>query len=247
MKISLITVVYNNKTVIEDAIRSVLSQNYKDIEYIIIDGASTDGTLNIIDKYKKKISRVVSEKDNGTYDAMNKGLKLATGDIVGCLNSDDFYANNNVISTVAKVFSERKVDCCYSDLDYVSKNKTEKVVRKWKSRYYEDGLFRKGWHPPHPTLFIKKDVYRKYGYFNLDLKIGADYELMLRFLEKHRINSYYIPEVLIKMRIGGSSNRSIMQILKANYECYKAFKINGMKPNLLIIFYKLLSKIKQIV
>ncbi|MCK5706674.1 MAG: glycosyltransferase [Candidatus Aureabacteria bacterium] len=247
MKISVITVVYNNKAVIEDAIRSVLSQNYKDIEYIIIDGASTDGTLNIIDKYKKKISRVVSEKDNGTYDAMNKGLKLATGDIVGCLNSDDFYANNNVISTVAKVFSERKVDCCYSDLDYVSKNKTEKVVRKWKSRYYEDGLFRKGWHPPHPTLFIKKDVYRKYGYFNLDLKIGADYELMLRFLEKHRINSYYIPEVLIKMRIGGSSNRSIMQILKANYECYKAFKINGMKPNLLIIFYKLLSKIKQIV
>ena len=247
MKISVITVVYNNKAVIEDAIRSVLSQNYKDIEYIIIDGASTDGTLNIIDKYKKKISRVVSEKDNGTYDAMNKGLKLATGDIVGCLNSDDFYANNNVISTVAKVFSERKVDCCYSDLDYVSKNKTEKVVRKWKSRYYEDGLFRKGWHPPHPTLFIKKDVYRKYGYFNLDLKIGADYELMLRFLEKHRINSYYIPEVLIKMRIGDSSNRSIMQILKANYECYKAFKINGMKPNLLIIFYKLLSKIKQIV
>ena len=247
MKISVITVVYNNKAVIEDAIRSVLSQNYKDIEYIIIDGASTDGTLNIIDKYKKKISRVVSEKDNGTYDAMNKGLKLATGDIVGCLNSDDFYANNNVISTVAKVFSERKVDCCYSDLDYVSKNKTEKVVRKWKSRYYEDGLFRKGWHPPHPTLFIKKDVYRKYGYFNLDLKIGADYELMLRFLEKHRINSYYIPEVLIKMRIGGSSNRSIMQILKANYECYKAFKINGMKPTPLIIFYKLLSKIKQIV
>lgn len=247
MKVSIITVVFNNRDYIRDCIESVIHQDYKNIEHIIIDGASTDGTLEVIYEYEDKITKLVSETDNGIYHAMNKGLDLATGDIIGFLNSDDFYAGKDVVSKVVKAISDKNVDCCYSDLEYVDRSKIGKVVRRWTSRSYEDDLFLKGWHPPHPTLFIKTDIYKKYGHFNVDLKIGSDYEIMLRFFEKYKINSYYIPEVLIKMRAGGSSNRSIAQILKANYECYRAFKINGMKPTPLIIFNKLLSKIKQIV
>lgn len=246
MKVSIITVVYNNKKTIKDAIESVLNQTYKNIEYIVIDGASNDGTVEIVQSYSNKIDKFISEPDNGLYDAMNKGLKLATGNIIGILNSDDFYASNNIIEKVVNVFNENNIDSVYGDLVYVDSNNTDKIVRYWKSIPFKKGLFRKGWHPAHPTFFVKKDVYDKYGIFNLDFKIAADYEIMLRFLEKYKISTYYIPEILVKMRIGGESNKNIKNIVRANIECYKAWKINELKPPLLLGIKKPFSKLSQV-
>ena len=245
MKISIITVVYNNKDTIKDAIESVLNQTYQNIEYIIIDGVSTDGTVDIIKSYGDKIDKVISEPDKGIYDAMNKGIKLASGDIIGILNSDDFYANNNIIEKVVKEFEDKKVDSVYGDLVYVNAKDTNKIVRYWKSKPYKKGLFTKGWHPAHPTFFVKKEIYDKYGIFNLDFKIAADYELMLRFLEKYQISNSYIPEIFVKMRLGGESNQSIKNIIKANIESYNAWKINGLYINLFMILLKPLSKLFQ--
>jgi len=245
MKVSIITVVYNNEDTIKDAIESVLNQTYKNIEYIIIDGVSTDGTVEVIKSYGDKIDKFISEKDNGIYDAMNKGIKLASGDIVGILNSDDFYANNNIIEKVVKEFEDKKVDSVYGDLVYVNAKDTNKIVRYWKSKPYKKGLFTKGWHPAHPTFFVKKEIYDKYGIFNLDFKIAADYELMLRFLEKYQISNSYIPEIFVKMRLGGESNQSIKNIIKANIESYNAWKVNGLYINLFMILLKPLSKLFQ--
>jgi glycosyltransferase len=245
MKVSIITVVYNNKDTIKDAIESVLNQTYKNIEYIIIDGGSIDGTVEIIKSYGNKIDKFISEKDNGIYDAMNKGIKLATGDIVGILNSDDFYASNDIIEKVVNEFKEKKVDSVYGDLVYVNAKNTDKIVRYWKSKPFKEGLFKKGWHPAHPTFFVKKEIYDKYGIFNLDFKIAADYELMLRFLEKYKISSSYISEIFVKMRVGGESNQSIKNIIKANIESYKAWKVNDLKISSIRMFAKPLSKVFQ--
>ena len=245
MKVSIITVVYNNKDTIKNAIESVLNQTYKNIEYIIVDGASTDGTVEIIKSYGDSIDKFISEKDNGIYDAMNKGIRLASGDIIGILNSDDFYANNNIIEKVVKEFEDKKVDSVYGDLVYVNAKDTNKIVRYWKSKPYKKGLFKKGWHPAHPTFFVKKKIYEKYGLFNLDFKIAADYELMLRFLEKHQISNSYIPEIIVKMRLGGESNQSIKNIIKANIESYNAWKMNDLPPPFYLPFIKPLKKLKQ--
>ena len=245
LKVSIITVVYNNKSTIKNAIESVLNQTYKNIEYIVIDGASTDGTIEIIESYANKMDKFVSEPDKGIYDAMNKGLKLATGDIVGILNSDDIYANNKVIETVADAFQKNDCDAIYGDLVYVDKEDLNKIIRYWKSKPFKKGLFKKGWHPAHPTYFVKKDVYDRYGLFNHDFKIAADYELMLRFMEKYNINTHYIPEVLVKMRVGGESNRSLKNILKANIECYKAWQINNLKISPFIVIKKPFFKLFQ--
>lgn len=244
-KVSIITVSYNSAKTIEDAIKSVLSQTYPDIEYIIVDGGSTDGTLEIIGKYRDEISKFVSEPDKGIYDAMNKGIKLAAGEIVGILNSDDFYADENAVKKVVKTMEKEKADVCWGDLVYVLKIDFNKVVRFWKSSEYETGKFKIGWHPPHPTFFVKKHVYDKYGLFNLNLKIAADYELMLRFLEKYRVKSCYIPEILVKMRTGGESNKGIINVVKANFESYRAWRINGLKGGFFAVFLKPLSKIIQ--
>lgn len=246
MKVSIITVVWNNADTIKDAIESVLNQTYKNIEYIIVDGGSTDGTIEIIQSYGNKISKFISEKDEGIYDAMNKGIKLATGDIVGILNSDDFYKSNDVIETVVREFISKDIDCLYGDLEYVDKNDTSKVIRYWKSNPYKEGLFQKGWHPPHPTFFVKREIYYKYGMFNTNFKIAADYELMLRFLEKYKIKSSYIPKVLVRMRLGGASNKSVINIIKANIECYKAWKVNNLRVNpISILIAKPFSKLLQ--
>ncbi|MEK7634764.1 MAG: glycosyltransferase family 2 protein [Patescibacteria group bacterium] len=248
LKISIITVSYNSVATIEDTIKSVLSQTYQNIEYIIIDGKSTDGTLEIINKYKDKIAKIISEPDKGLFDAINKGIRLATGEIIGILHSDDLYNNEKVISIVAKEMEEKKLDACWSDLVYVNRDDTSKIVRVWKSSSYEEGKFRKGWMPPHPTFFAGKNIFEKYGVYNLNFKLAADYELMLRFLEKYKIKSNYIPEILMKMRVGGVSNRSfknIKTIVKSNIDCYRAFKENGLKINPLIILIKPLSKIFQ--
>ncbi len=183
----------NGKVSVEDCIKSVRSQSYDNIEHIIIDGGSTDGTQDVIDKYGDKISHFVSEPDNGIYDALNKGIKRATGSVVGLLHSDDLYANENVIDLVAQAFNKNNIDSCYGDLLYVSKSNINKTIRYWKSSNYSFEKFKAGWMPPHPTFFVKKEIYDRYGCFNTDFRIAADYELMLRFFVEHRISSHYLP------------------------------------------------------
>jgi len=245
MKVSIITIAYNSAETIEDTIRSVASQTYSDIEYIIIDGKSTDNTLSIIDKHKASVSKLVSEKDNGIYDAMNKGVKLASGDIVGILNSDDFYADEHVVADVVKTFETEKCDGLYADLVYVDRENISMITRTWNSGKYYDGLFLNGWMPPHPTFFVRKEVYEKFGGYNTDLRSAADYEIMLRFIHKYKIRLSYLPRVITKMRSGGQSNVSIKNRIKANMEDRLAWKINGLKPGLLTLTRKPLSKVFQ--
>ena len=177
MKISIITVVRNNASTIKDAIESVLSQKYHDIEYIIVDGCSTDGTLEIIQGYSTQITKIISESDKGIYDAMNKGISLASGDVIGILNSDDVYFDENVIGDVINTFEEKQIDSLYGDLMYVEKNDLNKIVRYWKSSVFKVGSFSKGWHPPHPTFFTKKNIYEKYGLFDTNMRVSADFDL----------------------------------------------------------------------
>jgi glycosyltransferase involved in cell wall biosynthesis len=244
-KVTIITVAYNSEKTIEDTLKSVTNQTYKNIEYIIVDGKSNDDTLKICDKYSAKITKIISEKDKGIYDAMNKGIECATGDIIGILNSDDFYANNQVIDQIVNVFNQYKVDAVYADLVYVDSDDTTKTTRTWISKPYQKNAFLKGWMPPHPTFFIKKKYYDMYGKYTLELKSAADYELMLRMIHKHNIKVGYLPEIITKMRVGGVSNSSLKNRLKANKEDKKAWKMNGLKPNKLTLIRKPLSKIKQ--
>jgi glycosyltransferase involved in cell wall biosynthesis len=245
MEISIVTAALNNKFYIWSCIESVLSQTYRNIEHIIIDGGSTDGTPKVLEKYKDKIAKIISEPDRGIYDALNKGIKLASGDVIGLLNGDDFYAHDKVLETVMSVFEKQNVDSCYGDLEYVDKNDTNKVIRHWKSSEYRHGKFRYGWMPPHPTFFVKRRIYEKFGYFNTNFRIAADYELMLRFLEGKRITTHYIPHVLIKMRVGGVSNRSLRNLVLKSYEDYKAWRVNQLNSRFYTIFFKNLSKIPQ--
>ena len=245
MKVSIITICYNSQETLEDTIKSVLAQDYNDIEYIIIDGASKDNTPKIIEKYKNCISHVTSEPDKGIYDAMNKGVEKANGDLVGILNSDDFYANNSVISNIVAALNKNNSASIYADLVYVDRLNPKKTIRTWVSGEYKHNIFLKGWMPPHPTFFVKKWVYEKYGKYNTSLKSAADYEFMLRVLHKHGISTSYFPETITKMRTGGESNVSLNNRLRANREDRKAWKLNGLKPNLFTIIRKPLSKIKQ--
>ena len=245
MKVSIVTPTYNSAKTIVDTILSVNKQDYTNIEHIIIDGGSKDNTLELIRNTPNRVKKIISEPDKGIYDAMNKGVALATGDIVGILNSDDFYNSNDVIAKVVKTFQEGEYEGVYGDLEYVDARNTNRVVRYWESQAYKEGLFKKGWHPAHPTFFVKKEVYDKYGNFNLKYKIGADYEIMLRFIEKNRIKVAYIPETLVKMRVGGASNQSIKNIIKANIECYNAWKDNGLSILPFVFILKPLSKTLQ--
>lgn len=221
MKISIITVSYNSAKTIPDTIASVAAQDYESVEHIVVDGGSNDGTAEII-AGSTSISSFVSEPDDGIYDAMNKGLSISSGEIIGILNADDFYSNEGVLRQVAKVFQDPDVDACYADLVYVKQDNTDKVVRYWKSRQYINGLFRQGWMPAHPTFFCRKSVYEKYGTFNLNYKIAADLELLFRLLEKYRIKSVYLPRTLIKMRLGGTTNQSWHNIKIQNKEALSA-------------------------
>ena len=248
MKVSIITPSYNSAKTIEDTLRSVADQTYSNIEHIVIDGGSKDGTMNIVKEYGDSVSKFVSEPDEGIFDAMNKGIKMAAGDIVGILNSDDFYADDDIIEKVVGEMEKEKVDCIWGDLVYVHPNNTGKVVRKWKSLPYKKGKFQKGWMPPHPTFFVKKWVYDKYGLFDRRFeRVSADYEIMLRFLERYGVKSAYIPEVLVKMRAGGNSTRNLKQIIIGNWECYKSWGVNGLKVSPSFIFLKLGRKISQFI
>ncbi len=245
MKISIITVCYNSAATIRDTIESVLSQTYPDIEYIIIDGASTDATMSIVAEYKDRISRIVSEPDQGIYDAMNKGISLASGDVVGILNSDDYYPHSQVLDWVIEKFADSQVDACYGDLQYVDFHDTEKVVRHWGSGSYNHRKFYQGWMPPHPTFFVRSIIYKQYGNFHLDLGSSADYELILRFLLKHKINAVYVPRTLVRMRSGGTSNVSVGNRLQANKMDRKAWDVNGLKPYPWTLYMKPLRKLGQ--
>lgn len=244
IKLSIITTVLNSAATIRDCIESVSNQSQA-VEHIIIDGGSTDGTFEIIEGYRPGIAKVVSEQDRGIYDGMNKGLRLATGDIVGLLNADDLYAGSDILTRVAKVFNEKHVDSCYGDLVYVHPLNTEKVIRYWGSGSYDVRQFYWGWMPPHPTFFVRRSVYEKYGLFNLDLGSAADYELMLRFLVKHGITTAYIPEILVRMRSGGISNISLKNRLIANQNDRRAWKVNGLKPYPWTLYFKPLRKVGQ--
>ena len=246
-KVSIITVCYNSSKTIEDTIQSVINQTYSNIEYIIIDGLSTDNTLEIVNKYQDKIAKVVSEKDAGLYDAINKGIGLATGEIIANLNSDDFYIDNNVIADVVAKMEKEKSHTLYADLYYVEAVDTNKVTRNWISGAYKKGMFFKGWMPPHPTFFVRKSVYNNYGKFNLELKSAADYEIMLRFIHKHECSISYLPRVVVRMRVGGVSNISLLNRLKANREDKRAWEMNGLKPKPYTLIFKPLSKVLQFV
>lgn len=217
MTISIITVCFNSEKTIEDTISSVSNQKDVNVEHILIDGASSDTTLEIIKK-NPSISKFVSESDKGIYDAMNKGIVLATGDVIGTLNADDFYYDNDVLKEVEKVFLDPSVDACYGDLVYVKQNDIKQTVRFWKSTDYKEGLFKSGWMPAHPTFFVRKNVYDKFGKFRLDYKIAADFELLFRFIEQNKIKTKYIPKVMVKMRLGGTTNKNFRNIWIQNKE-----------------------------
>jgi glycosyltransferase involved in cell wall biosynthesis len=244
-QISIITVCLNNSSFIDDAINSVLNQTCHNIQYIVIDGGSTDGSFDIINKYRDKIHCIVSEPDKGIYDAMNKGLALATGDVIGFLNADDFYANPNVIQNISNVFESYKCEVVYADLDYVSRTDKHKIIRKWRSGAFHKKRFLKGWMPPHPTFFAKKELYQRFGGFNETLGSSADYELMLRFLYKNNVNVAYLPIVTTKMRVGGQSNRSLKNRFFANLQDRKAWRLNQLNPKWYTLILKPLSKLGQ--
>jgi len=245
LRVSIITVVHNNRATMEDCVENVLSQSYKEIEYIVVDGGSNDGTIDVIQAYRERISRWVSEPDQGIYDAMNKGIRMATGEVIGFLHSSDVYAHPKVIEEVVQVFEDSNVSSVYGDLQYVDKENLNRVIRNWKSSPYRHGKFKLGWMPPHPTFFVRKEIYEKYGYFNTHFRIAGDYELMLRFLERYRISAAYIPEVLVKMRWGGISNGGVKNILIKSYEDYRAWGMNDLNGRVHTILFKNLSKIPQ--
>lgn len=243
MKVSIITVVRNSKGTIKDAIESVLNQTYKNIEYIIVDGGSTDGTVEIIKEYGNKIDKFISESDNGIYDGLNKGINLASGDVVGLLHSDDLYNDNRTIEKVVDAFENEELDGVYGDLVYTYKKETGKILRYWKSKPYSFELLKKGWMPPHPTLFLKKQIYDKYGNFDLNFKIAADYDFMLRILGDD-VKVKYLPEVLYKMRVGGASNKSLKNIVQKSREDLRALKKNNI-GGYYSLALKNISKISQ--
>ena len=242
MVISIITVSYNAGTTIEKTIQSVINQTYKDIEYIVVDGGSKDNTREILQYYHNHITKSISESDNGIYDAMNKGIKMATGDIVGILNADDVFGHDQVLENVVNTFKSEDCEALYGDLYYM---KGEKIFRKWISGQYNINNFRFGWMPPHPTFFVKREMYEKYGYFNTNFKISADYELMLRFLYMNKIKCVYLPQILIKMSVGGESNRSLFNRLIANQEDKKAWKVNRLRRPFFTTYLKPLRKLGQ--
>ncbi len=246
MKVSVITVCYNAVRHIDETLRSIVVQDHTDIEHIVIDGGSTDGTQKKIERYRELIAHYVSEKDRGVYDAMNKGLALATGGIIVFVNAGDMIANRDCLSYMAKAFAESDVEAIYGDAYMVDPDDIRILKRFWKGQEYNREKFRNGWMPPHLGTYIRKSVYDRFGNFNEALKVSADYELMFRFMYKHRIRVKYIPKVLVRFRLGGVSNRSLLHILRANVEVYKAWKMNGERVSPFIILAKPLGKLGQL-
>jgi len=243
LKISLVTVAYNAQNTIERCITSVLGQKFNNIQHIIIDGASTDDTVQIINKYRDNISVFISEPDNGIYDAMNKGIALADGDIIGTLNADDFLADDDILAYIAEAFSQQDIHILYGDLDFIDPD--EKVVRKWRSARYKNGMFNWGWMPPHPTFYCRKALFTDLGTYRLDYGSAADYELMLRFIHAYKANVFYLNKIMVKMFIGGISNKNVTNRVKALLYDLKAMRNNDILFPYVTIIFKPLRKIVQ--
>jgi glycosyltransferase involved in cell wall biosynthesis len=247
MRFSIITVVRNAADTVAECLESVAGQDYREVEHLVIDGASTDGTLRVIDEYRDRLAKVVSEPDRGIYDAMNKGLALATGDVVGFLNADDAYADRHVLSDVAALLQDTLTDAVYGDLVYVSAANPQRIVRYWRSGVYRPGSFSRGWMPAHPTFFVRRDVYRRFGGFDLSYRLQSDFDLTMRLLEVQKIRSIYLPRILVRMRTGGATNRSISNVVKGNLEAYRACKKNAIPVSPLFILRKLWSRLPQFI
>ena len=250
MKISIITVSHNSSYTIKDTIESVLSQTYLNIEYIIVDGLSKDNTVSIIKEYEPKFNgrlRWISEKDKGLYDAMNKGLRMATGDVVGIINSDDFYHNTDVISKIANIFKYQTVEATYADVRFVNPDNLDKTVRYYSSKNFSPARFRFGFMPAHPTFFTYKKFFDKFGYYKTDYKIAADYELLIRFLHTNNLNYRYIPLDVMKMRTGGTSTASIKSNILLNKEIVRACRENGIKTWFPLLLLKYFIKVFEFI
>ena len=245
IKVTLITVTLNSEKFLEDAIQSVMAQDYKNIEHIIIDGQSTDGTLAVIEKYKDQIAAWVSEKDHSMYDAINKGMRMATGDIIGTLNSDDMLASTDVISKIVESFEVKKVDAVYGDLVYVDQHNTAQVLRKWKGGAFNPNRFRYGWMPAHPTFYFRRSLLETCGYYETHFFTAADYEFMTRYLYYHKVKAGYVPKLIVKMRNGGMSNSNIFSRLRANRRDYLAMKKNRVPMPFVVAFLKPVIKLHQ--
>jgi glycosyltransferase involved in cell wall biosynthesis len=244
MKISIITATYNSAATLKDTLSCIEQQDYTDIEHILVDGGSTDGTLNIASGFPH-LSKIISEKDKGIYDAMNKGIGLATGEVIGILNSDDIYTDAGVLSAIATTFADPAVQTSYADLQYVQSGNLDKIIRTWRTGAFDKKSFYWGWMPPHPTFFVRRQVYDQVGMFDISLRSAADYELMLRILLKHGLSAAYIPRVIVKMRAGGMSNASFLNRIRANKEDRMAWKINGLNPHFFTLTMKPLRKLSQ--
>lgn len=248
MKVSIVTVCFNSASTIGETIESVASQNFTNIEYVIVDGKSNDGTLNIINDSLQKLPKntlVISENDRGIYDAMNKGLAKSSGDVVGFLNSDDVFADPNAIDLIAKTFEESDAAIVYGNIVYTASNDLASVTRYWRASHPPASGMRFGWHPPHPAFYVKRDVLIKYGGFNLDFKIAGDYEMMVRLITKFGLKAAWCDHLIVRMREGGASNAGISAIWNANRECWKAWEVNGLKPSLALLIGKLSWKAYQ--
>lgn len=247
MKISIITATYNSAKTLELCMDSVLNQTYDDIEYVIIDGNSNDGTVDLIQSKAETHKNIawVSEKDKGIYDALNKGIEKATGDVIGFVHSDDFLADKTIISKIAHVFQSEKVDGVYGNLHYVRFDDVDSIVRNWTSQPFKRKLLKRGWMPAHPTLFLKKDIYKQNGIFNLDYRIAADYDFILRIFKSSDYKFYHLSETITKMRVGGASNRSLKNLILKTKEDYRAARTNNIGVPFLTVGLKNLSKIPQ--
>jgi len=245
MKVSVVTAIKDCGEFLQANIDSVYEQTHSDIEHIIIDACSQDSTESVVKKNESKVAIYARQEDRGIFDGINKGLRLATGDILAILNGDDIYADNNVISEVVREFTEYNTDCVYGDLVYVRQRGINKVVRYWRSGEGDRAKLLRGWMPPHPSFFVKREIYEKYGYFNTDFRISADYEIILRFLYMHRISMRYMHKLCVKMRIGGNSNRNLFRIMRKTYEDYKACRIYGIKGASFAVMLKNVRKVPQ--
>jgi len=249
MKVSVVTAVFNGAETIADTLDSVAAQTYPDVEHVVVDGGSRDNTLEVVKQHGRRVARLISERDRGVYDGMNKGIRAATGEVIGTLNADDVYADPDVLARVAAAFADPSVEVCYGDLVYVKRDDTSAVVRYWKAGNYERDALRQGWFPPHPTFFVRRALYERGGLFNIDYPLGGDVELMMRLLWKHQAKAVYIPNVQVKMRLGGISNASLRSIIRQNVVIREAARLNGLEMENAFVYYvrKLAGRARQFV
>ncbi len=246
MRISIITATYNSEKTLLDTLLSLEKKTYPDIEYIIVDGASNDNTIKLIKSNCTKVSKIICEPDKGIYDALNKGIQAASGDVIGFLHSDDLLAYDDAIADIAKTFEITGCDAIYGDLEYVAQKDTTKRIRLWKSGSFSRFKMKMGWMPPHPSFYMKRKCYRQFGCFSLDYRISADYDSLLRYILKQRISIEYLPKVLVKMRVGGISNRSVSSMVKKSMEDIRVMNQNGIIWPIALV-YKNISKLPQFI